>query len=91
MDVAAIIPAYKPDARLRRQVEALLERGFARVVVIDDGSPDEFRPAFDSLADIGRCTLLRYEVNRGKGAALKTGFACKGEEQTGEYLRRNGE
>ena len=75
MDVAAIIPAYKPDMRLKRHVESLLERGFASVVVIDDGSPVEFRSVFDSLADIGRCTLLRHEVNRGKGAALKTGFA----------------
>ena len=75
MNVAAIIPAYKPDMRIRRQVEALLERGFARVMVIDDGSPSECAPAFDSLAGIDRCTLLRHAANRGKGAALKTGFS----------------
>ena len=75
MDVAVIIPAYKPDMRLKRHVEALLASGFCKVVVVDDGSPAEFRPVFDSLAEIGRCTVLRHEANRGKGAALKTGFA----------------
>ena len=61
--------------RLARHVKALLEHGFANVVAIDDGSPSEFRTVFDALSGIGGCTVLRHESNRGKGAALKTGFA----------------
>ena len=39
-------------------------------VVVDDGSGAEFAPIFDAAPDF--CVLLRHEVNRGKGAALKT-------------------
>lgn len=39
-------------------------------VVVDDGSGEEYRGIFDRVPDF--CQLLRHEVNRGKGAALKT-------------------
>ena len=39
-------------------------------VVVDDGSGAEFRAIFDRVPDFA--VLLRHEVNRGKGAALKT-------------------
>lgn len=45
------------------------------VIVVDDGSDAVTREALDELAP--RCpemTLLRHEVNRGKGAALTTGL-----------------
>ena len=43
------------------------------VVFVDDGSTDG---TFASLAAVEdpRVVLLRHEVNRGKGAALRTGF-----------------
>ncbi|MBR6734607.1 MAG: glycosyltransferase family 2 protein [Kiritimatiellae bacterium] len=71
-DVAVLIPAYQPDAALAELVGELRER-FAHVVVVDDGSTagaDVFsavRPRVDAL--------LVHERNRGKGAALRTGFA----------------
>ena len=39
-------------------------------VVVDDGSGAEYRAIFDRVPDFA--VLLRHEVNRGKGAALKT-------------------
>jgi len=51
-------------------VRESLERCEA-VVVVDDGSAD----ATYSLVSDLPVTLLRHEQNRGKGAALKTGFA----------------
>jgi len=83
MDVAAIIPAYKPDMRLKSHVESLLSNGFSKVVVIDDGSPSASSAVFDSIADIGGCVLLRHVANRGKGAALKTGFSWVAENMPG--------
>lgn len=73
MKTALIIPAYMPG----KELPELLER-FRGVedfvpVVVDDGSGEDFRAVFDSIPDFA--TLLRHEVNRGKGAALKTALA----------------
>lgn len=68
--VLAIIPALNAERTLGRVVERT--RGYIEpVIVIDDGSSDR---TGDVAANAG-ATVLRHEVNRGKGAALKTGFA----------------
>lgn len=72
--IAAIIPAYKPDEKLLNTLHSLVEKGFKRILVIDDGSGAEFEDIFTSVTKIPECTLLRHPVNRGKGAALKTAF-----------------
>lgn len=71
----AVIPAYKPDKKLYGVIEGLVDAGFD-FVIVDDGSGDEYRPLFDSIeADFGTCvTVLRHEMNRGKGRAMKTAF-----------------
>lgn len=67
---AILIPAYKPDAKLTRQVEGLRGLGLDCIVVVDDGSGDEYRALFDALGVI----VIRHAENRGKGEALKTGL-----------------
>ncbi len=69
------MPAYMPDGRLAERVTALRASGFALVVVVDDGSGAEYRGIFAAAAAVEGCSVLRHEVNRGKGAALKTAFA----------------
>lgn len=73
--VSVIIPAYKPDEKLLNTLRELVQTGFTDILVIDDGSGDSFAPVFAQVDEIPQCTLLRHEVNRGKGAALKTAFA----------------
>ena len=75
MDVTVLIPSYEPEDRLVGYVDELAARGFGRVVVVDDGSGESRRGIFDRLRERPFCTVLRHDVNRGKGAALKTGFA----------------
>lgn len=67
-----LIPAYNPDGEFVRIVEELSSSGF-RVIAVNDGSSkgaEFFEAARPRLAK-----LLVHERNRGKGAALKTGFA----------------
>ena len=71
--VAVLIPAYKPDERLITLVDELRAKGFDRVVTVDDGGGAKFKHIFDALQ--GKAEVLVHEVNRGKGAALKTGIA----------------
>ena len=70
MKVAAIIPALNAERTISRIV-AESRRHIEPVVVIDDGSSDA---TGDAAASVG-ATVLRHLGNRGKGAALKTGFA----------------
>ncbi len=75
-DVTVLIPAYNPDGALAALVKEL-KTGFDRIVVVDDGSTTG-REIFDEVARLG-AEVLHHDVNRGKGAALKTGFAHIGE------------
>lgn len=68
-----VIPAYQPDEKLLRTVEELRAKTDYAIVVVDDGSTPDRQPVFASLdPDV---TVLRHDVNRGKGRALKTAFA----------------
>ena len=72
MNIAVLIPAYQPDAKLVGLVEALRAE-FPHVVIVDDGSTG-CEETFEAIR--GRVVaLLVHPANRGKGAALKTGFA----------------
>lgn len=67
---AVIIPALNAQRTLPAVI-ADARRQLEPVVVIDDGSTD----ATGDVARAVGATVLRHEVNRGKGGALKTGFA----------------
>lgn len=68
--VCVAIPALNAARLVGPVIE--VARGIIRdVVVVDDGSSDETARV---AADAG-ATVLRHDVNRGKGAALKTAFA----------------
>lgn len=68
--VVIVIPVYNEAAVIGGVIEAVRAQGFEHIVVVDDGSADEsscIASAHDVLA-------LRLKVNRGKGAAVKTGI-----------------
>ena len=73
-----LIPALNPDEKLLDLIQELLESSVPvqALVVVDDGSDQQAQPIFQRLADMEdeRIRILHHEVNRGKGAALKTGF-----------------
>jgi len=68
MRVIAVLPAYNEAKRIGAVVRGLLSRVDA-VVVIDDASSDDTADA----ARIAGADVLVHAVNRGQGAALKTG------------------
>lgn len=69
---AILIPAYKPDMRLVELTNLLLTHDDLKVVVVDDGSGEEFKNVFSALDQ--RVHFITYPVNKGKGGALKTGI-----------------
>jgi len=65
-----LIPAYNADSTVGEVVAQVRALGLP-VVVVDDGSTDQ---TGERAAQAG-ATVLRHPQNRGKGAALQTGFA----------------
>lgn len=70
-----LIPSLEPDDRLPAYLGQLRERGFERMVVVDDGSSEKTQHLFDQMAQMEGVTVLHHDVNHGKGVALKTGYA----------------
>ena len=72
--ITVIIPAYKPDKKMLVTLDELVKAGFSDILVVNDGSGEEFVPIFDVVKKMPQCTLLVHPENKGKGAALKTAF-----------------
>ena len=73
-NVVILIPSLEPDERLPAYIRELEQSGFGLIVVVDDGSGEDYQAVFREVAEIPHTTVLRHEVNRGKGVALKTGY-----------------
>ena len=67
-----LIPSFNPPPALLDLGERLREF-FEHIVIVDDGSHGTYEPVFGAMRQKG-LIVLRHEVNRGKGQALKTGL-----------------
>ena len=70
--VAIVIPVYNHGTRISDVVYQVLPLGFS-VFVVDDGSTDRTP---DILSALDTITVLTHSHNKGKGAALRTGFTA---------------
>ena len=70
--ICAIIPAYNEARTIGSVLEQASTIGMD-LLVVDDGSTDG---TIDILRGAPGITLLVHEVNRGKGAAIRTAIAC---------------
>jgi glycosyltransferase involved in cell wall biosynthesis len=69
-----LLPVYEPGHGLVTTATSLHAASpGTHLVVVDDGSGPASAPVLRAAEDLG-CTVLRHDTNRGKGAALKTGF-----------------
>ncbi|WP_288975991.1 glycosyltransferase family 2 protein [Methanosphaera stadtmanae] len=67
--VAVLLPAYNEEVSIASMI--LLSLQYAdEVIVIDDGSSDRT----SEVSRLAGATVLSHTTNKGKGAALKTGF-----------------
>lgn len=73
-DFSVVLPSLDPDEKLQGVIDGLLEQGFTDIILVNDGSKQENLHYFEEAARDPRVQLLHHEVNKGKGAALKTAF-----------------
>ncbi len=68
-----LIPAYNPDYSFIDLVENIIKQLSPKdVIIVNDGSASS--NIFDQLLAIEKVHVISHKYNRGKGAALKTGF-----------------
>lgn len=72
--VPIVIPSYEPDEKLTELLKKLRETGFQTIILVDDGSGEEYESIFRGARDHYGCQVLRHAVNQGKGRALKDAF-----------------
>lgn len=70
--VAIVIPVYNHGTRISDVVQQAVALGYP-LFVVDDGSTDATAEMLAAM-DKGSITVLTHPQNRGKGAALLTGF-----------------
>jgi glycosyltransferase involved in cell wall biosynthesis len=71
------MPVYNEEKTLGAIIEAVLRQPLvAELICVDDCSVDGTLAVLERYAALDRrIRILRHDVNRGKGAALRTGFA----------------
>jgi len=80
MKLSVVIPVYNEAATLRELLDsvAAVDAGIEKeLVIVDDCSTDGTRDVLKAIsAEHPAWRVLFHEVNRGKGAALRTGFGA---------------
>lgn len=65
-----VIAAYNEEKSIGAVLDSLNKEGYHNIVVVDDGSHDNT----SSAVKMHKAHVLRHIMNRGQGAALKTGI-----------------
>ena len=77
MKLSVVIPCFNEAATIESLIGAVRGSSYEpkEIVVVDDGSSDGTHAILDGLKARGFIDhFVRHEVNRGKGAALRSGF-----------------
>ncbi len=76
LKISVVMPVYNEAATVRSIIDLVMEQDLVdELIVVDDCSTDGTDASLATI-DHPAVRVLRHETNRGKGAALRTGFAC---------------
>lgn len=82
MELTIIVPVYNEEKTLAEILERLCDLPINKeIVAVDDASQDSSRQILQSYSDDGKIKLHTHAINRGKGAAIRTGL----DHATGAY------
>jgi len=73
--LSVVVPVYNEKGTVLAIIEKVLRLDFVKeVIVVDDGSTDGTKELLKAASFDGRVRTFFHDRNRGKGAALRTGF-----------------
>ena len=73
--LSVVIPVYDEKETILRIIDKVLQLDFVKeIIVVDDGSKDGTEELLREAVFDGRVRIFFHDRNRGKGAALRTGF-----------------
>jgi len=81
--IIILIPAYEPTLSMIELLKELKKQGL-KVIVVNDGSNSEYDEVFTKASKYAK--VLTHDVNKGKGAALKTGMNYIQETEKKDYI-----
>jgi glycosyltransferase involved in cell wall biosynthesis len=77
LTISIVVPCFNEVDTIEPLVDAVLKSPLPskEVIVVDDGSTDGTRALLEEKIKARVARVIHHERNRGKGAALRTGFA----------------
>ena len=77
MKLSVLIPAYNEEKTIDHIIDCVKKCGIndLEIVVVNDCSSDGTQDALKKYASDPQMVILHHEVNKGKGAAIRTGLA----------------
>ena len=83
MKLSIVIPVLNEERTIRDVLQHVLKTHFDKeVIVVDDGSTDNTKAILETFRQRPDIKIIHHPHRRGKGAALRTGFA----EATGDVI-----
>ncbi|NTU73969.1 glycosyltransferase family 2 protein [Candidatus Roizmanbacteria bacterium] len=67
-----VIPVFNESRVIKEVISEVQQAGYKNLIIVDDGSGDDTYSVANTVLDV---IVLRHRVNRGKGAAIKTGIS----------------
>lgn len=82
-ELTIVIPVYNEPETILEIVQRVHRLPITKqIIIVNDGSTDTTGESLDELAHLDNVEIIEHNINRGKGAALQTGF----QHARGKYI-----
>jgi glycosyltransferase involved in cell wall biosynthesis len=76
MKLSVVVPVFNEKDTIREVLDRVRQADLPKeIIVVDDGSTDGTRDMLQSMESSGDLKIILHPENKGKGAALRTGFS----------------
>ena len=76
-ELTLLLPCYNEAENIPvvlPELIAFAKNNYFRIIIVNDGSVDNSSEELDKFSDLSIITIVTHKLNRGYGAALKSGL-----------------